>query len=98
MQRLAILAALLSACCTPRTVTRPIVIEPPSCRERDHPEPPNAEVGSQAWADWFALELVPWVLEVEAACPRRVRGAVEPIGSRSNDRSNDDAPWQAGYP
>jgi len=68
------LATLVAACCTPRVVERPVSIMPPACRERDHPEPPaNAVAGTQRWADWFALELVPWILETEAACPRRER-------------------------
>lgn len=61
---------VVAACCKPTVVERPVTVAPPPCRERDHPEPPDAASGSQAWADWFALELVPWIIEVEAACPR----------------------------
>lgn len=70
--RVVVLAALLSACCKPTVVERPVLVQPPPCRERDAPDPPEgAAAGGQRWADWFALELVPWILEVETACPRR---------------------------
>jgi hypothetical protein len=80
MSRLLVLVALwcpmVAACCHgPRVVS----VTPPPCRERDHPDPPvGAVAGSQAWADWFAFGLVPWVLEVERACPKAKADAPAP--------------------
>ena len=79
MTRLLVLAALwcplvVVACCPPPSVVRvPVVVEPPPCRERDAPldPPPGAKYGDAAWSRWFAMELVPWIAEVERACPKR---------------------------
>ncbi len=84
MTRLLIFAVLwsplaASACCHPSTVTRPVLVTPPACRSADHPEPPvGAVAGTQRWADWFAFDLVPWILATEHECPRRVRATRKP--------------------
>lgn len=71
--RLAILAALwsplIAACCHPTVIRRPVVVVPPSCLPGPAPLPPVGVAPlSAAWAQWYALELTPWIVEVEASC------------------------------
>lgn len=95
MSRLVIVAALwcplaVAACVRTQLVRvpYPVPIEAPPCRERDAPKvPPGAVYGDAAWARWFALELIPYVTEVEEACPKRERATdPEPTAGSYGER------------
>jgi len=52
----------------------PYALPVPACRDRDAPlPPPGVKFGDAAWATWFSRELMPWVAEVEKACPMEPR-------------------------
>ena len=77
--RLAILAALwsplvVSACCSPTVIRRPVTVTAPPCLTRPAPLPPEgATIGGQRWAAYY-VELSAWVVEAESACLPRDDG------------------------
>lgn len=65
----ALALALLTSCTRTVTVRVPVIA---ACRSQDYPRPREGLVyGTMEWASWFAREVVPWMLRVEAECPRR---------------------------
>jgi hypothetical protein len=71
--RTLLVALVLLAACGPRVVyrTRVEYLPAPPCRSSDYPRPGEGVLPpSDAWHDWFALEVAPWMRKVEAECPR----------------------------